>query len=167
MAEPFLGQIQMFGFDFPPRGWAHCSGQLLAIAQNQALFSILGTTYGGDGVTTFALPNLQGRVPMHWGQGPGLSSRNLGEVGGQAATTLISNQIPGHTHLASASNTAPAVASPANNFWAQGNYSGTVNGPMAAGAIGNSGGGQPHPNMAPYLGIYFSIALAGIFPSRN
>lgn len=167
MAEPFLAQIQIFGFGFAPRGWATCSGQILPIAQNQALFSILGTTYGGNGVTTFGLPDLRSRTPMHWGQGPGLSNRVLGQVGGVESVTLNTNQIPNHTHSVTANTAAPTVGTPAGNLWAQGKYSTTGGSLMAAGAIGNSGSSQPHPNLSPYLTLNICIALVGVFPSRN
>lgn len=167
MATPFIAQIQMFSFAFAPRNWAQCNGQLLPIAQNQALFSLLGTTYGGNGTTTFGLPDLRGRTPLHFGQGPGLSNRSLGQVGGIESVTLTSTQIPSHTHTVSANTAAPTLGTPAGNLWAQGNYSASGASPMAAGDVGNSGGSQPHPNLSPYLTINFCIALAGIFPSRN
>lgn len=167
MATPFIAQIQMFSFAFPPRNWAQCNGQLLPIAQNQALFSLLGTTYGGNGTTNFALPNLQGRTPLHFGQGSGLSNRTLGEVGGVEAVTLSTTQIPTHTHAVSANNVAPTLGTPAGNLWAQGNYSASGGSAMAAGDVSNTGGSQPHTNISPYLTVNFCIALAGIFPSRN
>lgn len=167
MSQPFLAQIQMFSFGFPPRGWAQCNGQLLQIAQNQALFSLLGTTYGGNGVTTFGLPNLQGRTPLHFGQGPGLSNRVLGQTGGIENVTLLTTQIPAHTHTVSANTAAPTLGTPAGNLWAQGNYSASGGSAMAAGDVGNAGGNQPHPNLSPYLVVNFCIALSGIFPSRN
>lgn len=167
MATPFLGQIQMFSFNFPPVGWAVCNGQLLSIAQNTALFSLLGTTYGGNGQTTFALPNLQGRTPIHFGQSPGLSPRSLGETGGQETVTLISTQMPAHNHSVSASTAAPTAGTPAGNVWAQGNYSSTANAPMSPADIGVTGQGQPHENRSPYLVVNFCIALQGIYPSRN
>ncbi len=174
MATPFLGQIKVFSFDYPPKGWTFCDGQLLPINQNQALFSLLGTTFGGNGQTNFALPDLRGRMPIHFGQGAGLSPRVLGEVGGSSAVTLTIAQTGPHTH------TVPAVAGP-----------GTVSNPvsgvpakeasgqtaiysasaadttMAPQTIGNTGGGQAHNNMQPYLGLRFCIALQGIFPSRS
>lgn len=170
MATPFIGQIQMFSFNFPPRGWAQCNGQTLPIAQNQALFSLLGTTYGGNGTTNFLLPNLQGRTPLHFGTGPGLSPRNLGEASGTENVTLLATQLPTHTHTVSANTAAPTLGSPAGNLWAQGNYSANGGSPMAGGlggAIGFSGNDQPHPNLSPYLVVNFCIALQGIFPSRN
>lgn len=167
MATPFIGQIQMFSFNFPPRFWARCDGQLLPINQNQALFSILGTTYGGNGTTNFALPDLRGRTPLHFGQGPGLSNRSLGQVGGAENVTLLTSQLPSHSHTPAANNAAPTIGTPAGNLWAQGNYSATGGSSMAAGDIGNAGGNQPHANLSPYLTVNFCIALSGIFPSRN
>lgn len=167
MALPFLGQIQMYSFNFPPRGWAQCNGQLLAIAQNQALFSLLGTTYGGNGTVNFGLPNLQGRTPLHFGTGPGLSPRNLGEASGSENVTLTAAQLPTHTHTVSANTAAPTLGTPANNLWAQGNYSASGGSAMAVGDVSNVGGGQAHPNLSPYLVVNFCIALQGIFPSRN
>lgn len=167
MATPFIAQIHMFSFAFAPRGWAQCNGQLLPINQNQALFSLLGTTYGGNGTTNFALPNLQGRTPLHFGTGPGLSPRALGESSGQENVTLTAGQLPAHTHSVSANTAAPTLGTPAGNFWAQGNYSANGGSAMAAGDVSNSGGNQPHPNLSPYLVVNFCIALVGIFPSRN
>lgn len=167
--EPFIGQIMMFAGNFAPRGWAFCNGQLLSIAQNTALFSILGTTYGGDGKTTFALPDLRGRAPLHWGHGPGLSNRNLGESGGQEAVTLTVDQMPAHGHALNASDAAANVRQPTNAVLAQ-SESYTQSRPdvtLNPAAIGNTGGNLPHPNMQPFLGISFIIALQGIFPSRE
>jgi microcystin-dependent protein len=173
MSDPFLGEIIMFGGNFAPRGWATCSGQILPIAQNTALFSILGTTYGGNGQTTFALPDMRGRVPTHFGQGPGLSSYSLGEQGGSESGTLNINQMPPHTHafaqpcvdddatVSSASGKVPANAP--NNIYAAPSGSAT----MAGGNTGIAGGGQPHDLRQPYLCVNFIIALEGIFPSRN
>jgi len=179
MAEPFLGEIRMFAGNFAPRGWALCNGQILPISQNTALFSLLGTTYGGDGIRTFALPNLQSRLPMHWGQGPGLSQRAIGEIAGTETVTLINSQMPIHNHAAIASNTAGDQLSPSGNVWAepadtQGNTSNAF-AALSAGnavtlapqAIGNSGGSQPVPIMPPFLCVTYIIALEGIFPSRN
>lgn len=174
MSDPFIGEIKMFGGNFAPRGWAFCNGQLLSIAQNTALFSLLGTTYGGNGQTTFALPNLQGRLPMHFGQGPGLSNRFLGETGGTEAVTLTAAEMPAHSH------TANSVAPRGNSNDATGRYwaddagvssatyhSGPPTNTMHPGAIGNAGGSQPHNNMPPFQCVNFIIALEGIFPSRN
>lgn len=167
--EPFIGQIMMFAGNFAPRGWAFCNGQLLSIAQNTALFSILGTTYGGDGKTTFALPDLRGRAPLHWGHGPGLSNRNLGESGGQETVTLTVDQMPAHGHLLTASNDAATARQPKDAVLAQ-SESYTQLRPnviLSQSAITNAGDSQPHPNMQPFLGISFVIALQGIFPSRE
>ncbi|NBQ67897.1 MAG: phage tail protein [Nitrosomonadaceae bacterium] len=166
MDDPFLGEIRPFGFGFPPKGWASCDGQLLPIAQNAALFSLLGTMYGGDGRTTFALPDLRGRAGMHVS-----SVHTQGERGGQESVTLTTAQIPLHSHTANCSNVAGTQTSPAGKFWAQdsdGNvvFSSTGGATMAAAAIGNTGGG-PHPNMQPYLVVNYCIALQGIFPSRS
>ncbi|MEO5931915.1 MAG: tail fiber protein [Candidatus Kapaibacterium sp.] len=175
MAEPFIGQIIMTGFNFAPRGYATCDGQLLSIAQNTALFSLLGTTFGGDGRVTFGLPDLRGRVPVHQGQGPGLTNRTMGEVSGSESVTLISSQMPMHNHLMSTTNVAGAVATPNGNFLAASSDPNAVTSyrPTSDGStlnpqsIGLAGGNQPHNNMQPYLVISFSIALEGIFPSRN
>jgi len=178
MSEPYVGQIQMFGFNFAPRGWALCDGQLLPIAQNTALFSLLGTIYGGDGRTTFALPDLRGRAAIHQGTGPGLSGRSIGSRGGVQSVTLNEAQIPSHDHSATANAVGPAGNSndALDNFWADdagvssGTYhSGPATGSMNAGAIqvGAAGGGQAHENMQPFLTINFCIALVGVFPSRN
>ena len=169
MADPFIGEIRAFGFNFPPRGWATCSGQILPIAQNTALFSLLGTTYGGNGQTTFALPDLRGRVPVHFGQGPGLSNVVLGQQAGSESVTLTSEQMPSHNHAIAASNGAAGASRPSNNFPAAGGaYATATDGTtMNAGMVRNTGGGQPHENRQPYLGLNICIALAGIFPSRN
>ncbi|HEX2050300.1 MAG TPA: tail fiber protein [Actinomycetota bacterium] len=169
MAEPFLSEIRIVSFNFPPKGWAFCNGQFLPINQNQALFALLGTTYGGNGQTTFALPNLQGRAPMHEGSG-----HVLGEAGGEQAHTVTLSEMPMHTHaLQATSDVADAVLT-TNNLLAQtigtfgSAYAPAANlTPMAAQAITNVGGSQPHANMHPYLVLTFIIALQGIFPSRN
>ncbi len=171
MSEPFIAEVRIFSGNFAPRNWAFCNGQLLPINQNQALFSLLGTTYGGDGQTTFALPNLQGRMPMHAGQGPGLSNRQLGEVGGTASVTLTAAQMPQHSHVlraaAAADTGAPgsavALAAPASAKI----YAAASNLVTMGAALGNAGSGQPHENRQPFLGVNFIIALFGIFPSRN
>lgn len=172
MATGFIGEIRMFAGNFPPRGWALCNGQLLSIAQNTALFSILGTTYGGNGQTTFGLPNLQGRVPMHWGTG--LSTYAQGQMAGVENVTLLQSQMPIHSHLVNASSNGGNQASPANNLPAVEStgtsldYSnGAVNTTMNPATIGNAGGGQPFSIVQPYLTVTFIIALQGIFPSRN
>ncbi|MDQ3898292.1 MAG: tail fiber protein [Actinomycetota bacterium] len=169
MSEPFLGEIMMFAGNFAPRGWAMCNGQILPIAQNTALFSILGTTYGGNGQTTFALPDLRGRVPMHFGQGPGLSARTLGEQGGEESVTLIQAQLPQHSHTANATSADATSSKPDGAVPASGGaYAPASDGTtMSPGFITGGGGNQPHDNMQPYLAINFVIALEGIFPSRN
>lgn len=171
MATPFIGAIRMFGGTFAPVGHAFCSGQLLAISQNDALFALIGTTYGGDGQTTFALPNLQSRIPVHQGTAPGGSTFVIGQAAGTEAVTLIQSQLPAHTHTAQGNAADGGQTSPANNFWglsASNVYSTTAPAtPMNAAAIGSTGGSQPHENMLPFLCINFIIALQGIFPSRN
>lgn len=172
MSEPFIGEIRSFGFNFAPRGWAQCNGQLLTIAQNTALFSILGTTYGGDGRTTFALPNLQGRISMGTGQGTGLTFRPLGEFGGSETETLGIQQMPSHNHPANAQSANGNQAAPAENFWAQDlggskEYGVSGSSRMAAGAVSPTGGGQPHDNLQPYQVLNYCIALQGIFPPRS
>jgi len=175
MAEPFLGQIIQTGFNFPPRGYALCDGQLLPIAQNTALFSLLGTTFGGDGKTTFALPDLRGRAPVHQGQGPGLTNRVMGESSGSETVTLVSSQMPMHNHLVMVNNNPSGQGTPNGNFLGGSSdptvfafYAPTSDGSaLAPTALATAGGSQPHENMQPYLVISFSIALAGIFPSRN
>jgi microcystin-dependent protein len=170
MAEPYIGEIRMVGFNFAPVGYALCNGQLLAISQNTALFAIIGTTYGGDGVTTFALPNLQSRAPIHVGQGGGLSSYVEGQSGGTENVTLLTTQMPQHSHTPVANATGVDQASPANNFCGnsqQSNYASSDGVAMATGAVGQTGNSQPHNNIQPYLAITFVIALQGVFPSRN
>jgi len=174
MAEPFVGQIILTGFNFAPRGYALCNGQLMSIAQNTALFSLLGTTFGGDGQVTFALPDLRGRAPIHQGQGPGLSNRTMGEVSGSETVTLISTQMPMHNHLLAVTNVGGALTTPNGNFIAASSDGSTAffrptsdGSTLNPQSIGLSGGNQPHENMQPYLVISFSIALEGIFPSRN
>lgn len=172
MSSPFMGQITLYAFDFAPRGWAYCNGGLLPIQQNAALFSLLGTTYGGNGTTNFALPNLQGRVPVHSGssQGPGLSFYPLGMQTGSENVTLLATQIPAHTHPVVASGNAPTQGGLSNALWATGAtspYASPANAAMAAGALTAVGGSQPHPNIAPSLVLNCCIALQGIFPSRN
>lgn len=176
MSDPFIGEIIMFGGNFAPRGWALCNGQLLSIAQNTALFSILGTTYGGDGQTTFALPNLQGRVAIHPGQSPGTSSYSLGETSGTESVTLTTSQMPAHNHTLNASGsnadqTGPGVHVLAVPTSTSGDtvsiYSTTANTTMAPTAIGISGGSQPVPVVQPFQCVNFIIALEGIFPSRS
>ncbi|MGB9179343.1 MAG: tail fiber protein [Pyrinomonadaceae bacterium] len=170
MSEPYLGMIIIVPYNFSPRGWAFCNGQILPIAQNTALFSLLGTTFGGNGQTTFALPDLRGRVPNSSGQGPGLSSYDLGQVGGTESTTLTVNQMPGHAHpYTPGCATGDATSGkPSNNFPANGGqYASPANGTMGAGVTGLAGGGQPVSILQPYLTLNYCIALEGIFPSRN
>jgi microcystin-dependent protein len=175
VADPFVAEIRIFPFNFAPKGWAFCDGQLLPLSQNTALFSLLGTTYGGDGKSTFALPDLRGQVPMHPGQGPGLSLRDLGESGGSATVTLLESEIPSHTHGVMASSGAGTTANPDGGAWAQPRYGRvtekaygtTINASMGANSTGITGGGQPHNNMQPYLTMNFCIALQGIFPPRG
>ncbi len=176
MATPFIAEIRMFAGNFAPRSNAFCNGQILSIAQNTALFSLLGTTYGGNGTQTFALPNLQGRMPIGIGSGPGLTPRVLGESGGVENVTLLSTEIPSHTHIPQASSVAGTQASPAGGVWAASSGGRTPlplyaappsNVAMSASAIGAAGNSQAHPNRQPYLAITYIIALQGIFPSRN
>ena len=168
MSEPFLSEIKIMSFNFPPRGWAMCNGQILPINQNQALFSLLGTTYGGDGRVNFALPNLQARTPIHVGNG-----HTLGEIGGEQAHTLSMAELPGHTHSANAANVpatsnAPSNARMISQSGGANLYAGASNvNAMAQQAIANVGGSQPHLNMQPYLTLNFCIALQGIFPSQT
>jgi microcystin-dependent protein len=169
--EPFVGQIMMVGFNFAPRGWASCAGQLLPIAENTALFSLLGTTYGGDGVQTFGLPDLRGRVPVGTGQGTGLSPYFIGQSSGVETVTLTVNQLPQHQHVYSpaASQDEPTSNRPDNNYPAVGGYYAATtnsNAPMGAPTLTAAGGGQPHSNIQPFLGINFIISLLGIFPSQ-
>jgi microcystin-dependent protein len=171
MSQPFIGEVRMFGFNFPPRGWALAQGQLLPIAQNAALFSILGVTYGGNGTTVFALPDLRGRTPIQSGSGPGLPTFNQGQSGGEESHTLTSTAMPAHTHAvaattATASTTAPDLAIPASANHQPYRTGGTTVA-MKTGLVNTAGSSQPHPNMQPYLVVNFSIALRGIFPSRN
>lgn len=175
MADPFVAEIRIFSFNFAPKGWAFCNGQLLPISQNTALFSLLGTTYGGDGKSTFALPNLQGSTPMSSGQGPGLSERFLGEQSGTQSVTLLQSEIPSHSHVMqaytgdAADSRTPGTAavlgipSPGNA------YNSTATGLQAMNpqAVGIAGGSLPHNNMQPYLTVNFCIAMQGIFPPRS
>jgi microcystin-dependent protein len=171
VAEPFLGEIRLFGFNFAPRGWATCNGQLLAINSYSALFSLLGTFYGGDGRTNFALPNLQSRVAIHQGQGQGLSPYTIGQNGGTENVTLNQGQMPQHNHAAIASGANASVARPAGAVLAlvgTSIYAAAPDGTqMNPGMIGMAGSGQPHQNIQPYLTVNFCIAVQGTFPSRN
>lgn len=171
MSEPFLATIVMFGGNFAPRGWALCNGQLVSISQNAALFSILGTTFGGDGVQTFALPDLRGRVPIHAGQGPGLSPYVSGEQGGTEAVALAQNQMPIHNHAVNAEGLNANSPTPAGTLLSKSASqiynTAAANTTMSPSMISNAGGGQGHPNIQPFLSVNFIIALQGIFPSRN
>lgn len=169
MADPFVAEIRIFPFNFPPKGWAFCDGQLLPISQNTALFSLLGTTYGGDGKSTFALPDLQGSAAMQPGQGQGLSLRDLGEMSGVESITLLQSEMPLHNHILNTSNNDGNNTQPAGRYTGRGN---AIYGPIAAAnlmafqTIGIAGGGLPHNNMQPYLTLNFCIALQGVFPQR-
>jgi microcystin-dependent protein len=176
--EAFIGQITLFAGNFAPRGWAFCQGQLLSIAQNTALYSILGTTYGGDGRTTFALPDLQGRSPIQQGQGAGLSNYVLGQQGGNETVTLQNSQMPAHNHSLNVNNTSGTTGNPTNAYpgFAVNSETGSEfpvydaaapNGTMNAGVIGLNGGSEPHENRPPYLALNYIICLEGIYPSRN
>lgn len=172
MADPFVAEIRIFPFNFAPKGWAWCNGQIMPISQNTALFSLLGTTYGGDGKSTFALPNLQGRGPMHPGQGPGLSLHDLGETGGSETVTLLESEIPAHPHLVTASQAEGLERIPTSQLLASaiglGAYaqaSGTRQ--LSPSTLAPAGGDQPHNNLQPYLTCYFCIALQGVFPPRG
>jgi microcystin-dependent protein len=169
MSQPFIGEIRMFGGNFAPAGWAFCDGQLMPISENDALFILIGTTYGGDGQTTFALPDLRSRLPMHMGQGPGLSARTIGEQGGVESVTLTVNQIPSHNHAPRAVSGNGNQSTPQNGVWAGVTTSiYTSNAPNLAmnnTLVNIAGGSQPHDNMMPYLAISFIISLFGIFPT--
>lgn len=171
MADPFVGEIRMVGFNYAPRGWAVCDGQLLPISQNTALFSLLGTQYGGNGQTNFALPDLRGSVPMMWGQGPGLTSRSIGEVGGEANVTLTQAEMPAHSHGAFATAATVDRSSPAGNVPGGADrapmYRGAADSALAADALAPAGSGGPHPNHQPSLALMFVIALQGVFPPRS
>lgn len=180
MSDQFVAEIRIFPFNFPPTGWAFCDGQLMPISQNTALFALLGTTYGGDGKSTFALPDMQGNAPMQPGQGQGLSLRDLGEMSGVESITLLTSEIPVHSHTFNTINDVADSADPATGLLAQGNYdtgteAGAVadyttsvppNSAMSFNALAPAGGGLPHNNMQPYLTLNFCIALQGIFPQR-
>jgi len=168
MSQPFIGEIRMFGGSFAPAGWAFCDGQLLPISENEALFTLIGTTYGGDGQTNFALPNLQSRVPIHMGTGSGLSSYVIGEMGGVEQVTLTIQQIPNHTHAPLASNTGGSDA-PLNSYWADSALGKPYGAAppalqMNPGTITPTGGSQPHDNMLPYLCVTYIISLYGVLP---
>ena len=173
MADPFVAEIRIFPFNFAPKGWAFCDGQLLPISQNTALFSLLGTTYGGDGRSNFALPNMQGNAPMHPGQGPGLSLHDLGEAGGSETVTLLTSEIPAHFHNLRAAASTGTKSVPSANVLAKTSgatpyaISGSPLVAMAVGALNPAGGDQPHNNMQPYLTLNFCIALQGVYPPRT
>ena len=183
MSNPYLGEIRCFGFNFAPVGWAMCNGQLLPISQDTALFSLLGTTYGGNGTSNFALPNLQGQIPMHWGNGTGLSPTVIGEAQGTSTVTVTSSALPQHTHTLTAYVTAPGgaperLASPdlatsyigpsnPDAIYLTGPTAGQINTSFNPAVIGTTGSGLAHDNMQPYLVLNFCIALQGVFPSRN
>jgi microcystin-dependent protein len=172
MSEPFVGEIRMFAGNFAPRGWAFCDGQLLAVSQNDALFSLLGTIYGGDGRTTFGLPDLRGRIPLHQGHGPGLSERRLGSKGGAEKETLTTNQLASHSHDWNANTADGTAEAPAGKvlakpvgmrYWEPASQDVS----LASSTIANTGGSQSHTNLMPTLCIHFIIALVGIYPSRH
>ena len=174
MADPFVAEIRIFPFNFAPKGWAFCNGQLIAISQNTALFSLLGTTYGGDGKSTFALPNLQGSAPMHPGQGPGLSLHDLGEMNGSETVTLLESEIPAHPHTLMAGADPANAQIPNSQVSLARSSGGSAYNPTGTGlvqmnslALGLAGSGQPHNNMQPYLTVNFCIALQGVFPARG
>ena len=174
MADPFVAEIRIFPFNFAPKGWAWCDGQLLPLSQNTALFSLLGTTYGGNGKSNFALPDLQGRAPMHPGQGPGLSLHDLGETGGSETVSLLESEMPAHTHALNANGGTANRTNPVGNSIARvagaAPYLAPAGAPlvmMADTSLAPAGGDQPHNNMQPYLTFYFCIALQGVFPPRG
>jgi microcystin-dependent protein len=176
VSDPFIAEIRLFPFGFAPTGWAQCNGQILPISQNTSLFSLLGVTFGGDGKTTFGLPNLQGRVPLQWGQGPGLSDRDLGEAAGEASVTLNSTEVPQHTHALQASahnadldnpSTTNVLARSTPSYIYKQPAGANAPTPLASGNITAAGNGQPHNNLMPYLTLNFCIALRGVYPSRG
>jgi microcystin-dependent protein len=173
MADPFVAEIRIFPFNFAPKGWAFCNGQILPISQNTALFSLLGTTYGGDGKSTFALPNLEGNAPMHPGQGPGLSLHDLGETGGSQTVSLLESEMASHSHAWTASKGDGNDTNATNELFAKGigigmyAPAGGQVAVLAPNAISPAGGDQPHNNMQPFLTLSFCIALQGVFPPRT
>ncbi|HNP85588.1 MAG: phage tail protein [Chloroflexi bacterium SZAS-1] len=176
MSDPFIAEIRAVGFNFAPVGWAFCDGQLLPISQNTALFALIGTTYGGNGTTNFALPDLRDRAPMFWGQGPGLSYYDEGQSGGEPTVTLLESEIPAHNHIAKASGNMSTTADPTNGVWSvpgsqrggEPMYNNTLSpaAVMSNGALTPAGQSQPHNNWQPFLTLNFIIALQGIFPQR-
>jgi microcystin-dependent protein len=172
MSEPFVGEIRMFAGNFAPRGWAFCDGQLLSVSQNDALFSLLGTIYGGDGRTTFGLPDLRGRIPIHAGDGPGLTSRRLGQKAGTESETITTGELPAHTHPLQgtdqfADSPNPASHAPAKSTTADVYIDEAPSVNLASSAVTQTGGSQSHTNLMPFLCIHFIIALFGIYPSRT
>lgn len=173
MADPFVSEIRIFSFNFAPKGWAFCNGQILPLSQNTALFSLLGTTYGGNGASNFALPNLLDRAPMHPGQGPGLSLHDLGEMGGSETVTLLESEIPSHNHGLSVASLNSQSTTPSNNSLGRGNPVKVYTSPgipttaMGANSIATAGGSVAHNNMMPYLTMNFCIALQGVYPPRS
>lgn len=168
MSEPFIGTVRAFGFSFPPQGWALCNGQLLAVSQNDVLFSLIGTTYGGNGVTTFGLPDLRGRTSLHFGTGPGLTPRSIGQRAGSEAVVLTLQELASHRHSVVGNSAEAASSSPGGNVPAVTSspiYSAFADAPLSAGMIGQTGGGGSHNNMQPYLVINWCIALVGVEPS--
>ena len=170
MTQPYVGEIRMFAGNFAPAGWLFCQGQLLPISEYETLFQLIGTTYGGDGESTFMLPNLSGRAPIHMGSGPGLSPRTIGEIGGTTEVTLTRDQLGGHTHALLGSVDPGASPNPAGAILARGSnvqvyVASSADGTMAAGTLGPAGGSQPHDNRQPYLAVSYIISLFGIFPS--
>ncbi|HEY0044433.1 MAG TPA: tail fiber protein [Allosphingosinicella sp.] len=173
MADPFVAEIRIFPFNFAPKGWAFCDGQLLPISQNTALFSLLGTTYGGDGKSNFALPNLQGSVALHPGQGQGLSLRDLGEIGGSQSVTLLQSEMPAHSHSANAIGVLSSTSTPSTSTALARSLNGSAYADTSSGfqqmspqALTLAGGSLPHNNMQPYLTLNYCIAMQGVFPPR-
>ena len=171
--DPFVAEIRIFPFNFAPKGWAFCDGQILPISQNTALFSLLGTTYGGDGKSNFALPNMQGNSPMHPGQGPGLSLHDLGEMGGSDTVSLLESEMPSHSHTMQVSSQLATANAPAGQLYAMGDginlYGSAANNltMMSGQSLAPAGGDQPHNNLQPYLTLNFCIALQGVYPPRT
>ncbi|MDZ4678808.1 MAG: tail fiber protein [Saprospiraceae bacterium] len=170
MADPFVAEIRIFGFNFAPKGWAFCNGQLLPISQNTALFSLLGINYGGDGKSTFGLPDLKGRFPMFWQQGPGLSYWSIGESSGTTSVTLLQSEMPAHSHALQGVNDSGLQSAPGGAYPARASFYNTAapgSATLSVNAIAPAGGSQPHDNMQPYLTMNFCIAMQGVFPPRG